>query len=223
MLQAWVGRFYMDPDGISYLDMAGKLEHADFSPLVHPYWSPLYPSILAFALKTFPAPSTEFPVVHLVNCLIGLMALASFTFFILQYPRPAESITGFRCRTGFAYALFLLGTLGAIGIAMVSPDLCVAACIYLAAGLCCRLAGGFGSNITSGLLGVTLGFACLAKAAMVPLGIVLLLLLAIPRLSGAVRRSSIAVALLCFAALLGPYVFALSRSQHHLTFGESAS
>jgi hypothetical protein len=226
-LQAWAGRYSMDPDGISYLDMADKLQHADFSPLVHPYWSPLYPSLLAFALKAFPSAAMEFPATHLANWLIGLLALAGFTVFLLQYlraqaaARGTESMASFRCRTGFAYALFLLGTLEAIGIAMVSPDLCVAACIYLAAGLCCRLAGGFGSYITAGLLGVTLGFACLAKAAMVPLGIVLLLLLAIPRLSGAVRRSSITVALLCFAAILGPYVFALSRSQHHLTFGES--
>jgi hypothetical protein len=138
VLQSWTGRFSMNPDGISYLDMADKLLRGDFSPLAHPYWSPLYPVLLAFALKLFhPLPALEFPVVHVANCLIGLAALASFTFFLSQYLRVhgiakrVEPVISFRCRTALAYALFLWGTVEANSLASVSPDLLVSTFVYL--------------------------------------------------------------------------------------------
>jgi hypothetical protein len=225
-LQAWVGRFAMNPDGISYLDMADKLLQRDFSPLTHPYWSPLYPSLLAIVLKVLPAPAVEFQAAHIANWLIGLGALASFTFFLTQHLRVQAGVEGagsaasLRCRIGFAYMLFLWGTLEAIGLAAVTPDLCVAALVYLIAGLCCRLlAVKSGRYITSGLLGIVLGFACLTKAAMLPLSVALLVLLAMPWLSA--RRPSLALAVLGLAVILGPYVAAMSLHQHRLTIGEA--
>lgn len=227
-MQAWAGRFSMNPDGISYLDMADKLLQRDFSPLVHPYWSPLYPCLLAFALKVSPMPAMEFQAVHMANWLIGLIALASFTFFLNQHlasqatTKGGESAASFRCRTGFGYMLFLWGTVEAIGLAGVSPDLCVAALVYIAAGLCCRLVVGRSRwYVTSGLLGIILGFACLTKAAMVPLSAGLLALLTIRWRSVPVRRSSLAIIALGFIIVLGPYVFALSYHQRRLTFGEA--
>jgi hypothetical protein len=220
--QAWVGRFSMDPDGMSYLDMASKLEHGDFSPLLHPYWSPLYPCLLAITLKVIPGAAMEFQAVHLANCMIGLIALAGFTFFLSQYRRAgAESMASFRARAGFAYMLFLWAALEAISAVSVNPDFCVAALVFVAAGFCCRLMRGSQGYATSVLLGLTLGLACLTKAAMVPLSMALFVLLAIPWLSGAMRSSSVAVAFLCFLVIVGPYVVLLSRQQHHLTFGES--
>jgi len=140
-VQCWVTRFSINPDGISYLDMADQLLQGNLRALVHPYWSPLYSCLLALGLKVFsPGPANEILTVHLVNSFIGLMALASFAFFVGQWPRAHEPATDFRLRTGFAYSLFLLGTIEMIGLGYVSPDLCVAALGYLIAGLCCRLA-----------------------------------------------------------------------------------
>jgi hypothetical protein len=228
-LQAWFVRFSMNPDGISYLDMADKLLHADFSPLLHPYWSPLYALLLAFVMKIFPAPAVEFPAAHLANWLSAMSALASFTFFLIQYFRVRAAATGvpvqkmFFYRAAFAYTLFLWGILEPIGLAAVNPDMCVTALVYLAAGLCCRLALiRQGAWITPAVLGIVLGLACLTKQAMVPLGTLLLVLLGIPWFSPLVPRSSLAIAMLCFAIILGPYTFLMSRQQHHLTFGEAA-
>jgi hypothetical protein len=227
-LDAWAGRLHMNPDGISYLDMADKLLRQDFSPLVHPYWSPLYPCLLAFVLKVFPTPAMEFQAVHIANWLIGLTALGTFTFFLTQYlsfqvaAKGGESAASFRCRTSFGYVLFLWGTVEAIGLAPVSPDLCVAALVYLTAGLCCRQAAGrFRWYVTAGFLGVILGLACLTKAAMLPLSVMLLALLAIQWSFTTERRPSLAITALGFILVIGPYVFALSRHQHRLTFGEA--
>jgi hypothetical protein len=230
-LSAWAGRLQMNPDGISYLDMAHRLLQKDFSPLAHPYWSPLYPCLLALVLKVFPAPAMEFQAAHMANWLIGLSALASFTFFLTQRlasqtaAKGGESAASFRCRTSFGYMLFLWGTIEVIGLADINPDLCVAALVYLAAGLCHRLAAGRSRwYITSGILGVTLGLACLTKAAMAPLSVALLALLAIQwRVwrSIPLRRPSLAIAALGIIIVFGPYVFALSHHERRLTFGEA--
>ena len=227
-LQAWNFRYLMNPDGISYLDIADRLLQGDFRALAHPYWSPLYPSLLAIALKVFsPSPEVEFPVVHLVNWCIGMAALASFTFFLSQWLRRRGTgpMAGFRFRTGFAYALFLWGTSEMTGLAAVTPDLCVAALAYVAAGLCCRLSvaqpSGWGGWGTPVLLGMVLGLAYAAKAAMLPLGVALLVLLAIPWFFTLPRRSSLIIATLFFLITVLPLVSVLSRQQHRLTFGES--
>jgi len=219
----------MNSDGISYLDMADRLLQGDFQVLVHPYWSPLYPGLLAIALRVFsPSPSGEMLVAHLVNCFIGLSALASFTFFVSQWSRlrgidwnDETAMTTFRLHTGLAYVLFLWATGEMIGLDIVAPDLCVAALVYLTAGLCCRLAsprGGWGTGVS---LGIVLSLGYFSKAAMLPLAVALLAILAVPRLFVPPRRMSLAVAALIFAVATGPYVFLLSRQQHRLTFGDS--
>ena len=175
-LSSWVARFSMNPDGVSYLDMADRLLKGDLHTLIHPYWSPLYPSLLAIALKVCtPAPSMEAVVVHLLNCLIGWAALGSFTFFVRQRT-DRSAVT-----TAFAYALFLWGTCELIGLSNVTPDLCVAALVFWIAGLASRLAQGRGNRRTSIWLGIALSTGYFAKATLLPLGIALLVLLAIPR------------------------------------------
>jgi hypothetical protein len=212
-IAAWAGRLMMYPDGVSYMDMADKLAHGDASPLLHPYWSPLYPCILAVALTLFPDPATQFQAAHIANWLIGLGALAAFTFFV-NSDSPLESLSSFRCRTALAYALFLWGAVEAVGLVGVSPDLCVMAEVFLAAGLCRRR-----PSVTAALsLGAVLALACVTKAALVPLSVVLMILLAVP---ARIPRRMLAMSLLTFSVLLIPYVAGLSLRQHHLTFGES--
>jgi hypothetical protein len=219
----------MNEDGTSYLDLADRLLHRDFAALANHFWSPLYPCLLASALKVFsPTPTRELAVVHVANCIIGLIALASFTFFVRQWlplqtdaSKYANSVGSFRARTGLAYALFLWGTIEMIGLDLVTPDLCVAAFIYLAAGLCCRLVGPSGGRHTGALLGLALSGGYFAKAPMLPLGLVLLVLLAMPWFVNPPRRSSLAIAAVIFVIIVGPYVLVLSSPEHHLTFGES--
>lgn len=228
-IQAWSGRFSMNPDGISYLDMADRLLQGDFGILAHPYWSPLYPTLLALTLKLTDATSaSEFPAVHLANLLIGLASLASFTFFIGRWSPEkrngeelkSDSLTDFRLRTGFAYVLFLGATLDLMSIDLVTPDLCVAALAYLAAGLCCRLTD-FRGLRTAVLLGLVLGLAYFAKAAMLPLGVLLIVALL---LSGALRRPSLVTAIvLAFFVTAAPLIFVLSRNEKHVTISEAGT
>lgn len=201
----------MNSDGISYLDMADAASHGNPAALLHPYWSPLYPALLAVALKLFePSAASEVLVVHFVNCCVGLLALASFAFFESRWSKMRD---GGMAGSIFAYSVFLWGTATMIGLELVSPDLCTATLIYLAAGVCCQLSGGK----TGVLLGVALSLAYLTKSAMLPLGVVLLVLLGISR----ERRKQVAVAALVFLGLSAVFIAALSLQQNRFTIGDS--
>ena len=74
-VQAWSTRYFIDPDGISYLDIADKYLHGDWNGAVNTYFSPLYSWLFAAALYLLrPSSYWEYPVVHLVNFLIYLSA-----------------------------------------------------------------------------------------------------------------------------------------------------
>lgn len=104
--------------------------------------------------------------------------------------------------------------------ALVTPDLCVAVLVYLAAALCFRMAGGPGGWGTSALLGLVAGLAYFGKAAMAPLGAAPLVLLAIPRISPLLRRKHLIAAVPIFAAAVGAHAFLISRRTHRFTFAE---
>src|SRR5882672_2481793 len=67
LIQAWVTRFAMNPDGVSYLDIGDRLWGGDGHALLNGYWSPLYGALLGLAMKIVkPSPYWEFPVAHFV-------------------------------------------------------------------------------------------------------------------------------------------------------------
>lgn len=69
---AYVSRFALNPDGVSYLDLAAALRRGDLAHFVQGYWSPLYPVILAVAGAVSGVDGrTLVPVVHLVNLIIA--------------------------------------------------------------------------------------------------------------------------------------------------------
>src|SRR5438132_10108218 len=85
---AWVTRFTMNPDGISYLDIGDAYWRGDWHNAINAYWSPLYSWILVFFLKVLkPSAYWEYPLAHLVNFLIYVLALACFEFFLASFIR----------------------------------------------------------------------------------------------------------------------------------------
>src|SRR5262249_42235485 len=65
---AFIGRDAMNPDGISYIDMARAALLVGPRGLVNGYWSPGYPALIAAMLRLIrPGTAAEFAVVHLLN------------------------------------------------------------------------------------------------------------------------------------------------------------
>src|SRR5436190_13048746 len=92
----------------------------------------------------------EYPLVHLVNFLIYVATLAAFEFFLATFiserkrrdqellkegrmglPEPAWWLLG--------YSLFVYSSLLLIGLSFATPDMSIAAFVYLASALVLRI------------------------------------------------------------------------------------
>jgi hypothetical protein len=215
-LQAWMGRFDMNPDGIQYLDNAAAYLHGDFHNALNSQWSPLYPWLMA-ALNGIvqPAREQEFPLGHLLNFLLYASSLAAFLFFLRSMRTfvPASSLTAFLLLSDSA---FLYCSLDFTNLRLVAPDLAVSALAFVSAGLLVRIAANSARAWDFTALGVVLGLGYLAKAPFLPIGIFCLLMAAI--LAG--KRALISCAVL--AVIAAPYVWALSQAKGRFTSGDSA-
>lgn len=214
VLEALAHRHAMNPDGISYLDMATTGE------LVNPVWSPLYPALVRAAfLAIHPGPSQEFPTVHLLNLVVFALAMGCFTFFLRTWRAADAARSGYAVPLGFG--VFLWVAIELIGLGGVNPDMCVMAVSFLLAGLALRLARG-GRWPLYAAFGAAMGLGFYAKAALLPLGAILLAILAIWPPSGQRRWGNILVAAAVWVAAIAPLTAALSQRTGHLSFGEAA-
>jgi hypothetical protein len=234
-LHAWVAATQqsMSEDGISYLDMGDAYLRGDWNMAINTVWSPLYSWILGVGMKVIqPTMQWEIAVVHLINFAIYLFALISFEFFwrelsparrtkasedddssAAQFPEWAWLSVG--------YALFVWSSLSLIKIWAVTPDMLMAGCVYLAAGLLYRIAKGRPGWITFFVFGFVLGLAYLAKSVMFPLAFVFLAVALF--VGGEIRHAAprTVAALLVFLLIAAPFVTLFSVAKGRLTFGDA--
>ena len=234
LLRDWVGRYSMDPDGICYLDLGDAFFHRKWFDAVNGYWSPLYSWLLGAAMFLGkPSRQWEFPLVHVVNFLIYVAALAGFEFFLrtlLPQAAPERVASGATAGTSvvafsrvsllaLGYSLFLWTSLDLISVWGASPDLCLAGFVYLIAGLLLRIRAK--SSVSLYLtLGMVLGLAYLTKAVMFPLGFAFIAIgfFAVPR---GKRLGYVMVTTMAFLGVSAPWLVALSRAKGRFDFGDS--
>src|SRR5207248_1607533 len=149
--RAWATRFYMNPDGISYLDIGDAYWRRDWHSAINAYWSPLYSWILGFFLRVVrPSMYWEYPLAHLVNFLIYIATLAAFEFFLATFiaERRKHNLelvevgqTGLSDSSWWVlgYSLFISSSILLITLHLVTPDMCVAAFVYLASALLLKI------------------------------------------------------------------------------------
>lgn len=185
ILQVSTGWHLMNPDGISYLDMADRLSAGQLDPLAHPYWSPLYPVLLVpFQQLGSLLGWNAFGAAHALNLLIALLALVAFRWLVEIWLdalglRPNEGRTGFVL---LAYGLFFCAVFGLVTLSLVTPDLLVMVLVIVTAALTLRVTEGGESIPRYGhglLLGAVLGLGYWAKTAMLPIAIILVGVLAL--------------------------------------------
>jgi len=236
LCELWSGRYYTDPDGISYLDMSDGVHLLDWHMMINAYWSPLYPFLIGVARWIIrPSAYWELPVVHLLNFVIFLGTLMSFAFLLTQAVQSQRQHDRLNVNdatdplpeliwTLLGYSLFAWSTFVLINrVRKVNPDLGVAACIYLDAGLLLRLRTRTNKVTTALLLGLTLGLGYYVKAVLFPLAFVFMAVAFF--VAGGWRRAIVPtlLMLLVFGLIAAPLVIATSKSTGHLTFGDSGS
>jgi len=238
ILHAWLGRYSMNPDGMSYLDVGDSFFRRDWANAVNAWWSPLYPWTLGLVLGLAkPSPRWEFPLVHLVNFGIFVIALFAFRFLLhslLAFGRELTSGTTpntAKANDGqalpdwdmvlLAYSMFWWISLEVETAYGVSPDLAVMACVCLTAGMLLRLRQD-GKLWKFVLFGLILGIGYWTKTVLFPLGFVTLGVGYLWRRSTPGWGRGMAVAALAFLCASAPLILLLSHQKGRFTFGDSA-
>jgi hypothetical protein len=221
----------MNADGISYLDIGDAYFRGDWANAVNAVWSPLYSWILGFVNFIFkPSMQWEFPAVHIVNFLIYIGTLASFEFMWEKVRLPSLEST----KNGtlqlpdwlwwtLGYFLFIWTTLSLIQIWSVTPDMLMAAFVFLAAGLIAQIRSGDENQRLFLSLGLVLGLGYLSKTFMFSIALVFL------GVSWLVQRRSwnstfrTLLAAGTFLLLSLPFILLISEKKDKLTIGEAGT
>ncbi len=230
-VQAWILRYVMISDGVSYLDIGDAYMRGDWKAAVNALWSPLYSWCLGLALYLLkPSIWWEFVVVHIVNLVIYVAALFCFRFFLRSVLRSLREGT-FSVSDDSAplpektmlilgYSLFLWGSMVLIDLGRVTPDLLAAALIFLIAG--CLVELSFRPSYPQfALFGALCGATYLDRSIMLPVGFGLLV---IELFSGKRSKARVAGFLLSVAVFLlvcAPFVLILSKAKGRFTFGDA--
>jgi hypothetical protein len=237
LLHAWLGRYAMNRDGMSYLDVGDSFFRRDWANAVNAYWSPLYPWTVGLVLGAAkPSPRWEFPLVHLVNFGVFVVALFAFRFLLhallaFASERRSDKLTADAKPNAsaplpewalviLAYAIFLWTALEVERMFEVTPDLAVLACVCLTAGMLLRLRQG-GTFWQFVLFGLILALGYWTKAILFPLGFVTLAAGYLWKRSRPGWGRGMALAALVFLCASAPLIFLLSHQKGRFTFGDS--
>ncbi|MEN3329551.1 MAG: hypothetical protein V7638_4358 [Acidobacteriota bacterium] len=227
----WADHHYLgNADSLAYLDVAEAYLRRDWHTAVNAYWGPLYSWLIALALLIVkPSRYWKFTVLHLVNFGMYLFTLGCFSFLIRQLVRTQRVqrtdprfITVPDCGLlALGYSLVIWSNLFLMSARLESPDMLVAAFVYLATGILVRIRRHPSSWLAFVMFGIVLGLGFLSKAVMLPLTAVFLLgcMFAAGNLRCALPRVALAGAF--FVLVAGPFVFAMSQSKGYLTTGRT--
>ncbi len=225
------GLAYMGPDGISYLDIGDAYLRGDWHVALNAMWSPLYSWLAGFWLKLFtPSPFWEFTVVRLLNFLIYVAALFSFAYFLRALRRDRQLLINDVSLPEwswliFGYTAFIWTSLFMNRVWRTSPDLLLAALIFLACALLLKIRTAASRRDLFVALGIVLGVSYLTKTIMFPLALVFVVgayLLARRSIGFKPALLRAAITLVIFIALAAPFVIVISRAKHRFTVGDSA-
>ncbi len=229
---AWGGvlnwRFsdFMNPDGISYLDIASETRCCGLAALINAHWSPLYPALVAVWESVHrPSAVQEFAYVHILNAVIYAVASACFAYFLYELLQ-FRSVAGrpIRCECiwiAFSFVLFLYFLNRDVTAFAISPDLLLAAAIFMVSGLCFRILRKQTSWYGYVALGAVAGIGYFAKSVMLPFGLALLCILSLqrPRPPFLVRR--VGLAAFTMAMVAAPQIVLVSRRVGRFSIAET--
>jgi hypothetical protein len=231
LLHTWLGRYAMDPDGISYLDVGRSFFRHDWANAINAWWSPLYPWALGLFLGIVkPSPKWEFPVARLVNAGVFVLAILAFQFLLHELiawshetpsdPSPNDAPLPKWMMVLLGYPIFLWLASEVDTPWDIAPDLAVLACVCWSAGmlLSCARAG---KVWRFALLGFALGIGYWTKAILFPVGFVVLASGYWWKRSSTNWGRGILIAALVFLCTSAPFILLLSHQKGRFTFSDT--
>lgn len=234
-VQAWIFRYEVSADSISYFDMSdGVLHGYDWHRLINGMYSGLYPLLLGVFRGIFQiSPGNEIAAAHLFGVVLFIFAFVCFEFFLAAVVRQLESqdqvLAGKLAFmplptwafVSIAYCVFLWSAIEHISLIIPRADMLLSGFFYLAAGLVLRMQNRPARWSSYLALGTVLGIGILAKEAMLPIGALLLAatILVVENWRPALKMASAAAALMFVIGCL--YFVPLSMQRGHFTLGEA--
>ena len=221
---AIASRNAINPDGVSYIEIAQKYLQGDLHSALSAYWSPLYAWLTAIVFWIFqPSLSWELSVAHGLNYIIFLCSFLTFHFLLNELEKTSysqETKVPFRMVRLVGYCIFLVSSLGLIRIALVTPDMLVSACVYLSVAFALRFnrVENFSSAV---LLGVLLAFGYFAKTILFPLAFIILISVVLSKRFKWHRIFKIGLAFFVFLSISLLFIIPLSRDRGYFTIGDS--
>lgn len=236
--QAWIFRYQVSADSISYLDMSdGVLHGSDWHRLINGVYSGLYPLLLGVFRRVFSiSPGNEIPAGHLLNVIFFIFAFACFEFFLRGLASNLEAVDEISGENPenpkmvslptwaflpIAYSVFLWAAIDEIEVTSLRADMLMSGFLYLAAGVLVRMHRRPACWTSYLGLGAVLGLGVLAKEAMLPIGVLILAvtLFTVKNWRPALKMSAGALGLMFLIGCI--YFSPLSRQLGHFSLGEA--
>ena len=225
VVDAWGSRYNLNPDGISYIEMAQHALAGAPDGFINGYWSPGYPALIAPLLSLVGHDwVTSIPLLHVVNFVMYLGGGLLFACLLRATASAGESITPahvlVRYRAALGVAAYAIIAIKCIGLGLLTPDFGVMLAVLATAGCCLQLERTTRPLWWSVGLGVALGVGYWMKGILLPLNALLLLGLCIvpPRIDRA--RSMVGIAAAAFMLVSLPLVVMVSSRVGRVTMGE---
>jgi hypothetical protein len=206
LVDLWGNRYNLNPDGISYIEMARNAVAGGPHALINGLWSPGYPSLLMSVVQlTGRNPANDVPSLHLVNFVLYVMSLGLFVRLLAGVsPEPNDDgVSPGRHGVPLGAMAFAMIVLQSIGMGLLTPDAGVLFCILASAVCCIELESSAHPWHLPVILGVVLGAGYWMKGVLLPLNLLLLagLMLVPPRIHRARRKIALAAAVFAMTVL----------------------
>lgn len=171
----WFSRGNLNIDGVSYLDIAGRIRAGEWGALVQGYWSPLYPVLLAIVLTLGSSGAAAITVAHAFNATIAIALVMVLWRWVRRRGDLALAL--------FTFTAFLVASARTPRIDAITPDLLLILVLVLLGLELMRADGWRGARV-----GLLAGLAFLVKTSAWPWLIVISLIAGIATWRDSERR-----------------------------------
>lgn len=216
----WGSRGVLDPDGVSYSDLAKALLRGDWRNGFSSYWSPLYSWQLAFGYAVFrPGIHWLIFVPHVINFIGFVAALLIWEWLLCEWERWKGPPAHRALSDAVFYSVIAWTGLHTVGLIFTSADMQVMALTIAMGVILLRLRAGAAVQKDFVFLGAALGFGFLAKAATLALYPAVLSAAALLLRKWNDRRVLACAAVACLVPL--PFVIVLSVVKGHFVVNDT--
>jgi hypothetical protein len=225
---AYTTRYYLNGDGINYIEMGDALRHGHWSGLVNLTESPGYAFLLGLGQIVLNTNRlNELQLLKSVNFVCFVVAMAACELFVSTLKRQYSTLNinvreplPFPVIRALTYGMFLFSTLSWIRLRLVAPEMMVFVFMVTSTSIVLWIKEDPDPYIKFVLLGVSTALGYLFKSFFFPFSAVFFVLGGLA--SGSLRKAvpRMILAALVMLVVSGPLIFSLSRTVGRFSFGE---